>query len=626
MLHRLASLILLFLTIGFFVLHQSQKNLQQPKFVDIIEPSKEEGNYIAHNEYLILMEQGFQDQVPEVLRDFGLTLAAPLGEWLHVVRGNANAWQETIAIASPKARDDQELLAKLEAHPAIHSAHLNFIQLQEASFFSCVPSDQVKKGGFEDALIIPRDPLYPSEWYLSEKHGINLPQAWAITTGSAENVIAVVDRNFEFNEKDLSPERCQTRKYYYENVLDYFWQEKFPMAPDNQNHGTQVLSVLAPCTDNGVGLSGIDWHAQIFAVDTGPDRSLSARMFAILWASGIDVCTSSIVSCPKNQAFQRNSHPAVIINASFGFAGSYLKEPAYGPVLDVIGTINRQGKMLVASAGNEGQLADRRLPGAAGGVLSVGSSNRQKQSSYFSNWGRSVDVLAPGEDIVGLKDNQPISLNGTSFSSPFVAGGASLLLAVAPELSWKHVEYIFKKTASPMSCVDYCPATMNAFDQAECQKLCCRGQENVCAAGIIDVAKAVKLASLGIPKIPLVDVDDYFLPLSEHNNMRAMLKVKNWGAIDAAVRMKEINKDLKVYPEQFVVPAINEHGFPGTKEVLLYYDKVPDTELVLSVILEAAPAHDPSNIQDRIEAIAEIVPDHVVGKRQYRELYLESFP
>lgn len=623
MLHRFASVFLIFLTIGFFTFHQAQKNLLQPKFLETILPSREEGHYIAHNEFLILMEQGSEHQVPQVLEHFGLKLAAPLGEWIHVVKGSAQEWQEVTAFGSPKARSDHELLAKLEAHPAIHSAHLNFIQLYDAAAFSCAPMKKREQYGVDDALIVPRDPLYPSEWYLSKSKGINLPQAWAITTGSADNVIAVVDRNFTFTEHDLSPERCRTRRYFYENVLDYFWQEKFPMSHDHQHHGTQVLSVLAPCTDNGIGLSGIDWHAQIFAVDTGADRSLSARMFAILWAAGTDVCTSSIVSCPKNQAFQRNFHPAHIINASFGFAGSFLKEPAYGPVLDVIGRLNRQGRMLIASAGNEGSLADRRLPGAAGGVLSVGSSNIERQSSYFSNWGRTVDVLAPGENIIGLKNNEPISLNGTSFSSPIVAGIASLMLSVTPELSWKHVEYIIKKTATSMSCTDYCPETMHKAEIHECRKLCCDGVKNICAAGIVDAAKAVKMASAGIPKVPLVDVDDYFLPLSEHNSLRMMLTVKNWGASLGRVRLKQTNADLKIFPEEFEVPPIDDRGFPGTKEILVYYDKVPESELVLAVILEIAPADDPTNFQDRIEAIAEIVPDEAVGKRQYRELYLE---
>ncbi|HXW60172.1 MAG TPA: S8 family serine peptidase, partial [Myxococcota bacterium] len=326
-------------------------------------------------------------------------------------------------------------------------------------------------------------------------------------------------------------------------------------------------------------------------------------------------------SCPKNHAFERNYHPATIINASFGFAGSYLKEPAYGPVLDVIGLINRQGRMLVASAGNEGQLADRRLPGAAGGVLSVGSSNRHKQSSSFSNYGRTVDALAPGEGIIGLKDNKPISLNGTSFSSPIVAGVASLMLAVAPELVWKHVEYIIKKTATPISCSDYCPDTMNQLEQQRCKKLCCEGDKVICAAGIVNAAEAVKMASLGIPKTALIDLDDYYLPLSEHNNMRMMVTVKNWGAVSAIVRLKNINQELKIYPEQFEVLPIDNRGFPGTKEVLVYYDKVPGTELVLALIFEAASSNDPNNFTDSIEAIAEIVPDAIIGRKQYRELY-----
>lgn len=623
MLHRLASLVLIFVTIGFFVLYEYQQDPTNIKFVDIIEPRTERGHYIAHNEYLILMEQGTENQVPQVLEEFGLMLAAPLGEWLHVVRGNATVRQEIVAFLSPKARLDHELIAKLEAHPAIHSAHVNFIQLYDEGTFSCVPSIKPRHGGFDDGLIVPSDPLFQNEWYLSKNSGVDMPGAWTITTGSANNVIAIVDRNFEFTEKDLSPSRCKTRVYHHERVSDYFWPEKFLDYEDSFDHGTQVLSVLAPCTDNGIGLSGIDWHAQVFAVDTGADRSLSARMFGILWAAGVDVCNKSIISCPKGQSFRRNDYPASIINASFGFAKGYLEEPAYGPVLDVIGLINRQGGMIIASAGNEGQLADRRLPGAAGGVLSVGSSNEEGNSSYFSNWGRTVDVLAPGEQIIGLKNNKPISLNGTSFSSPIVAGIASLMLSVAPELSWKHVEYIIKKTATAMSCSQYCPDTMPKTQRDDCKKLCCKNEEVICAKGIANAKEAVMMASEGIPAVPLIDVDDYFLPLSYHNNMRMTVIAKNWGAVPALVHMRKTHDDLKIFPEQFEIPPIDSLGRPGTKEVLVYFDAVPTSELVLSIILEAAFMEEPNRSVDRIEAIAEIVPDSVLELKQYRELLFD---
>src|SRR5690606_14850444 len=107
---------------------------------------------------------------------------------------------------------------------------------------------------------------------------------------------------------------------------------------------------------------------------------------------GLDVCTKSITGCPEKSHFQRNLHPANVINTSFGFAGDFLLDPPYGPVLDVIGHVNREGRIIVASAGNEGQIADRRLPGAAGGVISVGSSNIHHRGSEFSNVGRTIDV------------------------------------------------------------------------------------------------------------------------------------------------------------------------------------------------------------------------------------------
>lgn len=615
MLHRVASLMLILLTVSFFVLHWVEENEAQPTITNEIFPQKQDTNTIARDEYLILMESGQAKRLPEVLKSFDLTLLAPLGEWAYVAKTSKRA--EIITLDSLAGLEEQRMAAMLEAHEAVQIATLNYIQSDDSCAFSC-GFDKERSAINSDELIVPHDPLYKFQWHLSEKNGINLPAAWRITTGSSATIIALVDRNFILEGDDLTPDRCNSRHFYVENVLDYF------IGPHVQSsdgaHGTNVLSVLAPCTNNGSGLAGIDWHAQVFAVDTRSDRSLATRMFGIMWAAGIDVCKSSLFACPSNSEFQRNSHPANIINASFGFTGPYLQAPPYGPVLDIIGWINRERRIIVASAGNEASLADRRLPGAAGGVISVGASNRFHESSPFSNFGRTVDVLGPGEEIIGLTKNSVVRLNGTSFSSPIVSGVVALMLSVDPRLVWKQAEYILKKTAEPLNCKQYCPDTMEEESQALCKQTCCIGERTICASGIIDAGRAVKMAYDGIPPTALVDVDDYYLPLSEHNNMRANIQVKNWGKKRARVRQRPGQRHLKISPEVFEVPQLGPAGEPGTKDIQVYFDGAVDRELVLSLILEAGD-YDQKRYSDRIEAIVEITPDKIVNKKLYRELF-----
>ncbi|HXW53016.1 MAG TPA: S8 family serine peptidase, partial [Myxococcota bacterium] len=307
---------------------------------------------------------------------------------------------------------------------------------------------------------------------------------------------------------------------------------------------------------------------------------------------------------------QKNWHPANVINASFGFGGPNLSDPPYGPVLDVIGRVNRQGAIVVASSGNEGSLADRRLPGSASGVISVGASNIKKQSASFSNFGRTVDVLAPGEEILGLHHGQLVSLNGTSFSSPLVTGIASLMVGEHPMLSWKQVEYLLKETATPMTCDSYCPKTLAKKALKLCRDYCCEADRVICAKGVVNARKAVALAANGFPELALIDVDDYYLALSDDNDLKAQLVIKNWGRKAALVRKKEIDRHLHMKPDSLKIPPASKNGVPGLGKVTVFYDEKPDTGVVSSLILEASNSDAPQVFHDRIESIVEIVPDN----------------
>lgn len=611
MLHRLASLFLIILTIGFFYIYRTPLRTNTPKIVHTVYPIQHRLNMIVKDEFLILMEQGKADTLPDILKFFDLKLLMPLGEWAYVSTNSSSQYHEVIALNSHAGKQNQQLQAALQAHPDVHTAALNYIESDN----SCARSALKAK-----AEIIPKDPLYSFQWHLGQKEGIDMPSAWRITTGDARTVIAVVDRNFVLNGEDMTPDRCATRRFYFENILDYFPDHELAGFSDDNLHGTDVLSVLAPCTNNNLGLAGIDWHAQVFAVDTRADRSLAARMFGVMWAAGIDVCSSSLFQCTTESNFQHNSHPASIINASFGFTGPYLEEPPYGPVLDIIGWINRENKILVASVGNESGLADRRLPGAAGGVISVGSSTKKHESASFSNFGRSVDILAPGEDILGLEKDSSVMLSGTSFSSPLVTGVVSLMRAVDSKLSWKQAEYILKTTAKHLSCEEYCPKTMAKNAQELCEKTCCQGSNTHCAAGILNAGQAVHMASRGLLPTALIDLDDYYVPLSEYKNMRAQLVVKNWGSKKALVRMKPTHPQLKISPATFELAALSPSNKASIRKIEVYFDGEAQAELVLSLVLEAAQEDQPHKFQDQIEAIVEIIPDKIVAKKQYLEL------
>ena len=129
-----------------------------------------------------------------------------------------------------------------------------------------------------------------------------------------------------------------------------------------------------------------------------------------------------------------------------------------------------KGVVIVAAAGNQGREVSKYSAGSLDKILTVGATGFDDQRVAFSNWGK-VAVAAPGLDVLGLRgrrtdtmfgikdvvytageasvgeDKRHYRASGTSFSAPFVAGLASLMLSNDPSLTNKQVMAIIKSTA-----------------------------------------------------------------------------------------------------------------------------------------------------------------------------------
>ena len=182
-------------------------------------------------------------------------------------------------------------------------------------------------------------------------------------------------------------------------------------AGEDEEHGTAVSSVLA-APENGVGIVGIYPQAALGEWDSG-------RLFVSDVIQGID---HSLDAGPG------------VINMSFGFDG-------YDAMLaDEIDVAFGTGSLLVAAAGNdflEGNA--EHSPASLHHVLTIAATDEQNRSSFFSNRSLAVDLSAPGENIpiavpTWANDTGYAVGDGTSFSSPLVAGAAAWIWTRRPEL------------------------------------------------------------------------------------------------------------------------------------------------------------------------------------------------
>lgn len=190
-----------------------------------------------------------------------------------------------------------------------------------------------------------------------------------------------------------------------------------PADDDGVGHGTAVAGVIGAIGNNGIGVSGVAWRAQIMALK-------------FLTSDGIGA-TSDAIEC-MDYAVARG---AKIINASYGSSSQSAAETA------AIQRIKNAGIVFVTSAGNDG-LNNDELPHFPSNypfdnIVAVGASTRADLPHALSNFGSgNVDIFAPGIDIRTLARSPTVpytTISGTSFAAPQVTGALALLKAKFPE-------------------------------------------------------------------------------------------------------------------------------------------------------------------------------------------------
>jgi subtilisin family serine protease len=321
---------------------------------------------------------------------------------------------------------------------------------------------------FSPMEVVPTDPYFAEQWALrntGQLHDIADPppvsasgaadadldatDAWATSTGSADTVIAVIDSGVELANPDLASSLWTNpgevaangidddANGYVDDIEGWDFEADDAVPDDTEGHGTHIAGIIAAGM-NGTGIVGICPGCRIMVLKT--DLSLGQETQAIAYAidNGADIVNASYGS-PFFSLLELKNFEALVANGilpivsagnengnndmSLGDANrnGFFDAPVFPASLDVPGLIS------VAASNDQDEYAS-----ATGCAIATGDA----RVCAFTNRGHdSVDLAAPGTDILSTVVGGYAVEDGTSMAAPYVSGIAGLVKSLHPTYS-----------------------------------------------------------------------------------------------------------------------------------------------------------------------------------------------
>lgn len=331
---------------------------------------------------------------------------------------------------------------------------------------------------------MPDDPLFPDQWHLRnlgkdfalEGVDARVSEAWDVTRGSSDVVIAINDDGVDVNHPDLK-DNCAAPLNFPTD-----WEQQMSDGLFGW-HGSSCAGVAAAIGDNGEGVSGVCPGCKLLPHRLGESTGMSfsvtdqeiADGFKQMVAAGAWIISNSWGMAAGDPNFEISS-PAVpaapaIIKAAWNDAE----------------TNGRGGKgtLIFFAAGNENEPTDS-YSGYATNV-GVAAVDDQGLKAYYSNWGPGIAIAAPsngglnGITTTAANSGYTHEFGGTSSACPFAAGVAGLILSANPELTAAEVREILKASATKIDPV------WGKYDTD--------GHSPYYGAGLVNAYRAVKMAT-----------------------------------------------------------------------------------------------------------------------------------
>jgi serine protease len=292
------------------------------------------------------------------------------------------------------------------------------------------------------AFATPNDPFYKYQWNFAsfeKAGGVDAEAVWNITTGDSSVVVAVIDTGIAYENYQSYGQAPDLAGTCFKSGYDFVNNDD--RANDDNGHGTHVAGTIAGTTNDGYGVAGLAHGVCLMPIK-------------VLGADG----GGTVDAVAKGIRFAADNN-ANVINLSLG--GS---SPSRA-IEDALAYAHGKGVTIVAATGNNNGAVS--YPAAYDNyVIAVGATAYGGVRANYSNYGNSIDVVAPGGDgndrnrdgyVDGILQQTLVSgtLNsfgyhfytGTSMATPHVAAAAALLLSVKPSLSPAQIQALLEETA-----------------------------------------------------------------------------------------------------------------------------------------------------------------------------------
>jgi hypothetical protein len=378
----------------------------------------------------------------------------------------------------------------------------------------------------------PNDSLFTSQYALKN---INAEAAWDITKGNSNIIVAIVDSGVDWNHEDLNAHIWENNdpingidddnNGYIDDIRgwDFGGLDGTPdndPTEDSPTHGTHVAGIASAVTNNSIGVAGIGYNLTLMPIKTSRqdigDNIIAYGYEGIIYAA---------------------DNGANVINCSWGGFGYSNAEQ------EAIDYAVSKGCVMVCAAGNDG-LNEVIYPAAYKGVLSVGNTTSTDIISTTSNYGKDLDVCAPGSSIISTWQSLTspyISISGTSMASPLVAGLAGLVIDKFP-------------TYTPLQIIEQIRVNADNIDNINPTKT------DLLGSGRINAYKALSnsnVKSVRITSAEFIDVGNGDGIIEAGDDVEIKLNFTNFlnplSTLSAVITTE--SKDVTITQSQFTTPG-----------------------------------------------------------------------